>query len=384
MIRKISLMMLVTGLLVMAALPAAAQETPNAWTAYNLNMRSGPGSEHEIVMAFPTGTGLILEARNADISWLLAHTEDGLYRGWVSSLYLDYAPGVRTSNLPISTEIVGSAPPPAESAPPGEQTPPPAEPAPGGVNAHTTYNMNIRSGPSTSHQIIGSLTGGAGLIVEARNNDASWVLARTENGAKRGWVFSQYIQFAGIDAASLPLSEEVIGEAPAAPGEAVPTFEPAPVSSTSNPTYQGIVVGPYDTSLVSWIDLTNYPVVAVPTARARYIFLQGQALGNNPNVVAKVGDCSSEHWYFLNPFAWGQYDLGEYAALQSVITHFGDSLAYDSQASHNGYNVNTVLAPEWSDPSVCATGESPLQCEYRIHKPGDHVRHERSAGYDRL
>jgi hypothetical protein len=128
-------------------------------------------------------------------------------------------------------------------------------------------------------------------------------------------------------------------------------------------------MGPYDPSLVNWIDLASYPVVAVPTGRARSIFLQGRALGNNPNVVAKVGDCSSEHWYFLNPFAWGQYDLGEYSDLQPTIEHFGESLAYDSQASHNGYNVNAVIAPEWADPSVCVAGESPLECEFRIHKP---------------
>jgi uncharacterized protein YraI len=366
MIRKICLIMLAAGLILATALPVTAQEAPNAWTAYNLNMRSGPSAEYDIVMAFPVGTGLILEARNDDISWLLVHTEDGRFRGWVSSLYLDYAPGVRTSNLAVSAEIVGSTPPPAEAAPATEQQ---AAPAPGSVTAYTTFNMNIRSGPGTIHRVIGSLPIGAGLVTEARSGDASWILAHTENGAKRGWVYSQYLRFVGADAAALPVSEELIGEAPAASAGTETVSEPAPVTSTSNPSYQGIVMGPYDPSLVNWIDLTSYPVVAVPTGRSRSIFLQGQSLGNNRNVMAKVGDCSSEHWYFLNPFAWGQYDLGDHADLQPVIDHFGESLAYNSQAAHNGYNANVVIAPEWGDPSACAAGESPLKCEYRIHKP---------------
>jgi lysophospholipase L1-like esterase len=83
----------------------------------------------------------------------------------------------------------------------------------------------------------------------------------------------------------------------------------------------------------------------------------------------KVGDCSSQHWYFLSQFGWGDYNLGAYSNLQGVVNQFGESLAYDSQATHNGFNVNAVLAPEWADPSVCQAGESPLQCEIRIHKP---------------
>jgi hypothetical protein len=86
--------------------------------------------------------------------------------------------------------------------------------------------------------------------------------------------------------------------------------------------------------------------------------------------VAKVGDCSSEHWYFLSPFGWNRYNLGSYGSLQGVVDHFGESLAFNSEATHNGFNVNTVLAPEWANPAVCQPGESPLQCEFRVHKPG--------------
>jgi len=40
------------------------------------------------------------------MSWLLGHTEDGSYRGWVASLYLTYAEGFSASRLPPSDEVI--------------------------------------------------------------------------------------------------------------------------------------------------------------------------------------------------------------------------------------------------------------------------------------
>jgi hypothetical protein len=32
-------------------------------------------------------------------------------------------------------------------------------------------------------------------------------------------------------------------------------------------------------------------------------------------------------------------------------------------------NAASVLSPIWADPEVCESGETPLACEYRVHKP---------------
>jgi hypothetical protein len=61
--------------------------------------------------------------------------------------------------------------------------------------------------------------------------------------------------------------------------------------------------------------------------------------------------------------------LGPYGDLQGVIDHFGESLAYNSEAASNGYNVNSVMNPVYANPAVCEPGESALDCEYRIHNP---------------
>jgi dipeptidyl aminopeptidase/acylaminoacyl peptidase len=119
--RKIPILALIVML---AAIPVLAQG-PDGWTVYELNLRASPNGN--VIGVIPVNTGMIFEARNADMSWLLGHTTDGVYRGWVASGYLAYAEGFAASRLPISDEVVaaGSAPPAPPAA--GEAAPAPAE-----------------------------------------------------------------------------------------------------------------------------------------------------------------------------------------------------------------------------------------------------------------
>ena len=360
MLRKTTLWILGLCLIVAIAgtnnAPTVAQENNTAATAYQLNMRTGPGTNYETITTLPPNTQVILEARNADTSWLLVHTQDGASRGWLASLYLAYPIGYSATTLPISTEIVsGPTIPAAPAAAPAAENQAPAA-APGGVTAYTSYEMNVRSGPGTNHNTLGKIPASTGLVLEARNGDASWVLAHTEDNSMRGWLASLYLRFTGTTASSLPHSDEILSA-------------PAPAEPNANADYANADLGSYDVAGVTSIDLTAYPVVGRATGHAREIFLRGQQLGNNRHVLAKVGDCSSEHWYFLKSFAWGDYDLGGYSNLQAVVNHFGESLAYDSQATHNGFNVNAVGAPQWANPAYCSADESPLECEFRLHKP---------------
>jgi uncharacterized protein YraI len=357
MLRKLGLLTLILSLVWIGYPTANAQDNGNPWATYQLNMRTGPGPDYAVVAVIQGGTRLVLEARNDDISWVLGHTEDGAFRGWMFAIYLTYPEGYAAARLPVSGEIVGAAaPPPAD---PGQ---PPAPPPSGDVTAFTTYQVNVRSGPGTNFGAIAVLDGGTGLIPEARNGDSSWILARTADGTVRGWMAGLYIRFTGISASSLPYSEEFI----APPSGGASTSQGAPVTGGS---YDGIIMGSFDPATVASIDLAAVPIVGGATSRARAIFYTGKDKGRNPNVLAKIGDCSTEHWYFLKSFAWGDYDLGAYSNLQGVIDHFGPSLAYDSQASHNGYNVNSVMNPDWADPGACLADESPMDCEYRINNP---------------
>ncbi len=63
------------------------------------------------------------------------------------------------------------------------------------------------------------------------------------------------------------------------------------------------------------------------------------------------------------------YNLGPYTSLQPVIDYFAGSFQRKSIASMRGFTAASALSPIWADPKVCQPGETPLACEYRVHKP---------------
>lgn len=112
------------------------------------------------------------------------------------------------------------------------------------------------------------------------------------------------------------------------------------------------------------------PVLPSTLGRAREIYAKGLALGNNPNAFSIVGDCQSVPAFFLGSFEDPKaYNLGSYGNLQAVISHFKGSFDRRNMTVHSGFNVASVLAETWADPKRCEVGETPLTCEYRLHKP---------------
>ncbi len=118
-----------------------------------------------------------------------------------------------------------------------------------------------------------------------------------------------------------------------------------------------------------WKDL---PIVPTGISdRVREIYARGLAMGNDPNAFSKVGDCHSTNPYFLEDFDLGPevYDLGEYAYLQPTIDYFKGSFARSSMATKKGLSTAGVLASLWSDWKYCSSNETPLDCEFRLHRP---------------
>jgi uncharacterized protein YraI len=123
MLRRVGLLAL-TAILVLAVLAhpgcraVRAQDGPDGWTTYRVNMRTGPGTAHPVITTLAAGAELFLEARNANVSWLLARTTDGVHRGWVSAVYVGLSKGYGSpANLPVSKEIVASQPVAPAAAP---------------------------------------------------------------------------------------------------------------------------------------------------------------------------------------------------------------------------------------------------------------------------
>lgn len=140
---------------------------------------------------------------------------------------------------------------------------------------------------------------------------------------------------------------------------------PSP-SSTPNPNYSPTP----DVRLKpeQWMD---WPIVPAISPRAAQIYEQGLAMGNDPHAFSKVGDCQSITEAFLGVYDKpGQYSLGDqYQYLQESIDYYKGSYGRESQAVRGGFNAAAVLLPLWADPNACNSGETPLECEIRIHKP---------------
>jgi hypothetical protein len=136
----------------------------------------------------------------------------------------------------------------------------------------------------------------------------------------------------------------------------------------------------FDPASVAGIDLAAYPVIPKISENARAIYQGGLARGNNPAVFSKLGDCMTENPYFLVTLAEGDYDLGEYASLAEVISHYSqapartenwekNSFATVGLAAASGFNIAGPLDSTWADPAWCKGGESPAACEYRWAQP---------------
>ena len=117
-----------------------------------------------------------------------------------------------------------------------------------------------------------------------------------------------------------------------------------------------------------WQDL---PVIPVVSEGARGIYIHGLSLGNNPHAFAKVGDCQNVPSMFLSIFEHEDYYSlrEEDAHLEETIQWFEGSFSRESEAVRRGFNAASVVSPLWANPASCDPGETPLDCEIRLHQP---------------
>lgn len=130
--------------------------TGEAVVTANLNLRSGPSTNHSVLRVIPRGSTVTVY--NQGQAGFLMVGYDGT-TGYASAEYL---------------------------APPGA---PPSEQPPSGT-ARTTANVNLRSGPSTTHQVLRVVPAGARIgTTESVQNGFRYV---THDGLP-GWMSNQYL-----------------------------------------------------------------------------------------------------------------------------------------------------------------------------------------------
>ncbi|HLY27303.1 MAG TPA: SH3 domain-containing protein [Aggregatilineales bacterium] len=248
-----------------------------------------------------------------------------------------------------------------------------------GYGATTVFNANVRVGPGGGYGVETSVFADTPITVIARNADSSWLLVILAGGTQ-GWIAVAQVTFTQtVNVASLPVSQLIIGQ-----NAALPAVQGhANTSSTSTPTALP-QSAPEDLSGLSAIYL-NAPVLpqvdGAMIAVARAALARGQALGNNPHVFTKIGDCMTDYTYFLGEFGFGKghYDLGSYSNLQGVIDYFSvpvrntslNSFNIQSLASYSGMTSVGLQEAGWAikGGNLCSKSESMLACDYRVDKP---------------
>jgi len=195
-------------------------------------------------------------------------------------------------------------------------------------------DTTVKAGPGETFATLGTRFVNELIEAQARNAQSTWLYYA--RGEEEGW-FPVASVTALDDISVLPVSATAV-----VPGAAGPTT----IGATTY-TGQFYNIGPH----------------------LKAIYQRGQAVGNNPNAFSKIGDSDTAKIAFLSGFDHLEYDLGAYQYLAPVVNQFQGSFARSSIAAHEGFPVESVFNPLWAHPDFCGPTESPIECEYRIHKP---------------
>jgi hypothetical protein len=224
-----------------------------------------------------------------------------------------------------------------------------------GVEAVVTKRARLRAGPGTEWAVLRVVQPGDPFRIDGKASLADgtfWVRGITSD-SRIGWIFGDLISVPADQLAALPA---VWVDAPFTLSPPAAVVSPGSASGSAS---------------------VNSAVISGITTHARQIFQQGQSLGNRANVFSKVGDSITASPYFLYPIGQGFYNLRDYSSLQRVVDFFrsGDardgnnSFANPSLAAYNGITTAGILDPNNAWTQVCSSGETPLECEYRLVRP---------------
>ncbi len=202
MVRIISFALLLVVLLTSFVLVTAQGET-TATTRAQLNVRSGPGTEHPVIASIAKDTLVVLEGRNSLLSWMLVRAPDGT-RGWVSASYLTLSNGANILSVPVVEVAVEQN----STVCTGPEC---GNPSVSQGDATVTVRLNVRSAPGQGNARVGRLPVNTAVMIEGRNSSGDWALVRTLDGSLRGWVSAAYLTLNNGNAlANYPVVEEAV------------------------------------------------------------------------------------------------------------------------------------------------------------------------------
>lgn len=170
---------------------------------------------------------------------------------------------------------------------------------------------------------------------------------------------------------STPSSTPAQNAAENAKETAEPAVQPSSTPSAANPTATAAQTAePTRLPSERW---KEWPVLSTTVSdELRQVYRQGLARGNNPHAFSILGDCQSQPEVFM-----GIYDSDPdfvkqlQQHLQETVKQFSGSFDRYSPTVKDGTTEGALLWAQWNDnkEKKCTPGETPIDCELRVHKP---------------
>ena len=180
-----------------------------------INIRAEPSTVSEVLGILPANTKVQIVGKNPGENWwqiLYPQSKDG--KGWVTAKY------VTTTSKPEVPVIGGDVLDPNN-----------------GNSAVIQQKLNIRSGPGTDFNSIGTLNPQDVINLTGKDTNGAWLqIDFTTGPAGKGWVNAAFVQAKDVD--QLPIvtdAGQVVGTGTPVdtPPPATPTIVPAPIDNDS-------------------------------------------------------------------------------------------------------------------------------------------------------
>ena len=117
-----------------------------------------------------------------------------------------------------------------------------------------------------------------------------------------------------------------------------------------------------------WMSL---PVQPEPGVNIQDIYQLGLTLGNDPHAFSIFGDCQSRPAEFFGVYETDAALIASLSPeLQETVANFSGSFNRESPTSQDGTTPGALLWDQWHRGEYgCQFGETPVDCELRIHRP---------------
>lgn len=236
--------------------PQTSMPAVQGTTATQLNVRSDPSTAGSVLGMITPETVVEIVGKDPSGSWwqiLYPQGVDG--KGWVTAQYVTVAD---TSTVPVVGAVV--------SAEPGQNA------------AIVQQQINVRSGPGTGFNSLGTLNPQDVVSLTGKDPNSTWLQIDYPPGPDgKGWVNAGFVRAQGVE--NLPIVSEA--------GQVVGTGTPTAIPATPTPT---VIPAPTDN------DSERNPIVSVTFAPSGT-----RTLIYNGDVSAPEGD--KDDWIRFVPFS---------------------------------------------------------------------------------